>query len=134
MSNDQKTNLPVAVVKDFIELQREDIELRKQELELRGKEIDNAHEYSLETLNAQKDYLKWIPGQLRKDRWQVITSGAIAFILVGGFFVFLLVARHQSIAYELMKYIAGGVFGGGAGYGIGYKRGFNKKENEAVQE
>ena len=134
MSNDKKTNLPVEVVKDFIGLQRDDIELRKQELELRSKEIDNAHKYSLETLNAQKEYLKWVPGELRKDRWQFIAAGAIAFLLVGGFFIFLLLAGHTDIAYELMKYIAGAVFGGGAGYGIGYKRGFNKKEKEVAQE
>lgn len=134
MSKSDENKLPAELAQDFLSLQKEELEYKKQELVLREKEVDNSHEYSLKALDAQKGFFENLPSEHRKNRWQLLAIAVTLFIFIAAFFIYLLETGHSDFAYELMKYMAGAVFGGGAGYGIGYKRGTSKSESDEAQE
>lgn len=126
--NKEKSSLPVDVARDFIELQKQEVEVRKEELALKSKEVDNSHEYALKALEAQKEFYQSAPTERRKDRWQIFWIGALAFVLVAAFFIYLFISGNGEFAKEIIKYLIGAIFGGSAGYGIGTRK--VKQKNE----
>lgn len=136
MSNSKKGNdkdtLSVDVAKDIIELQKQEIEIKREELSLRSKEIDNSHEYALEALDANKTFYAKLPAERRKDRWQMLIGALILFVFIVAFFIYLFETGQGDLAAELIKVLAGVIFGGGAGYGLGFHKGrkYQQKENE----
>jgi len=84
----------------------------------------------MRSLEIQEGLFKSSPGERRKDRWQMVVAGSIAFILIVAFFIYLFETGYGALASELIKVLAGVIFGGGAGYGLGFHKGRKYQRNE----
>lgn len=126
---DEGRSLPV-IAREYLEVQKEEIVLKREENALREKEIDNQFKYSMRSLEIQEGLFKTSPTERRKDRWQMVIAGAIAFLLVVAFFVYLFEIGYGNLASELIKVLTGVIFGAGAGYGFGFHKGREHQKKE----
>lgn len=129
MAEKDDSNLPIPIVREFLNNQGKELDIRAQESKLREKELDNNHELALKSLDAQQKFYNRMPEERRKD-WALIAL----FILVGililiGFCIFLFEINQVELAKYLITALVSAFVSGGGAYGFGFHRGSQSKQN-----
>lgn len=136
MDKKEEENLPVPVVKEFLNIQGKELEIRAQEISLREKELDNNHELALKSLEAQDKFFNKLPDERRKD-WRYIfwfTMGGISVFI--GFCIYLFKIGQDEVAKYIITAMVSALVSGGGSYGIGFHKGSksSKNNNTSVED
>lgn len=102
-------DLPVHVIEQIIENQKQQLFLQSQDLKLREKELEVNSKLAEKEMTFQADLLKNRPGETRKTI-RIITIAVISFVaLFLLFFGYCIYSGHESFALKIFGYIMYGV-------------------------
>ena len=106
-----------SIVRDFLEVAKQEILVRQQELELQKQEKSDAHEYAKLALHAQAVDRTDVRRHQQTARRDKLIGGLFAMLILGAFIIALLYMGHERLAFEIVKdlgLVAVGIFGGAA--------------------
>ena len=121
----------VELFREFLDVQKEELQIRRDELQVQREGQANAHEYSMQSLEAQVDDRKssrsFHAGQLKRRLY----FAGFAILMLAIIVIAALWFDQPEVALEIVKIIGLLVAGGAGGYAIGFQRGRRQGEKES---
>lgn len=118
-----------SLIKEFIQLQKEQISVDKGEQALKKDHLKNQFEIAQQSLRIQDKLLEKAPTERRKDRFQIFFFVGFLFLVVIGLSIYCLHFDHT----EFLKYFIGALTHLGAIW-LGYYFGRKKDQNKSPEE
>ncbi|SFW22280.1 hypothetical protein SAMN05661012_00558 [Chitinophaga sancti] len=100
--NTQPVPLNEDIIRDIVSIQKSEVAIRQQEAAFRDQEIKLAHELSLKTLEAQKDYIMNAPKRSFKHMCLILGFIAFTIAVIAGIVIFCLCTQNKDIASRLI--------------------------------
>jgi hypothetical protein len=115
-------SLDSAMIRDFLDVQKDKIALEKSELELKKQHIKNQADLAKQSLTIQEKLLEKAPKEKRKDRGQILLYVIFFTLIILGFSAFCLTYKYEKFLTYLI-----GTLSHLTALGLGYYFGTQKK-------
>lgn len=137
---EQDRAITTDIVKQFLDTQAAEISVRKDEIALHQEELrvkesgqQRGYEFSLKSLDAQKDDRKDSRNaSVSLFKW-IISGGIFCFIILVCACVIALYFNKDQIVLEVLKFVGYFAAGGVGGFGISEAKRSKKNDDEGVE-